>query len=97
MKNDIDFIKEFNKINLTSVGRKLNINTSNVCSGKINKEKLSLIKIELYNQIEELMGKNFYLDIIDKISKQLFKDYNEENNLYALELYTKIKLMLEVK
>ncbi|MCQ2737300.1 MAG: hypothetical protein MJ224_01680, partial [archaeon] len=60
-------------------------------------EKLRLIKIELYNQIEQLMGKNFYLDIIDKISKQLFKDYNEENNLYALELYTKIKLMLEVK
>lgn len=51
---DIDFIRNFLKINLSDICDKLHISRGNVYSGKISDENLNKIRKEIENQIAKL-------------------------------------------
>lgn len=52
--NDIDFIRNFQKITLTKICKIANTDRSNVVSGKASKEKINYVKRLIENEIAKL-------------------------------------------
>ena len=51
---DLEYIKKFQKINLTNITKKLNINRSNLYANRMSDKKLHLIRQEIESEIAEL-------------------------------------------
>ena len=49
-----EFVKRFSKITMSGICKKLNIERTNVISGKTRKEKYDKVKEEIENQIAQL-------------------------------------------
>lgn len=53
-QENLDYILKFSKITLTSICKKLNIDTKNLYHGKVSAEKILQIKLEIQKQIIDL-------------------------------------------
>lgn len=51
---DIEFIKNFSKINITKIATKLKVNRGNLYSGRVAKEKLHIVRQEIESEIAKL-------------------------------------------
>lgn len=54
MSEELKFIKKFQKIKLIHILKKLNIDSSNLYSGKLSNDKEKLIKKEIEKEIAKL-------------------------------------------
>lgn len=54
-KDKLDFIKNFSKIKVSDVCKELNIDKSNLWSGKASEEKISLVYITIIEKIRKLL------------------------------------------
>lgn len=52
---DIIFLEKFTNISVAQVCRTLNVNRHNVLSGRADKEKIHLVRMELENKLKELV------------------------------------------
>lgn len=68
MYNDLDFIKGFSKIKISTICKKLNIDKSNLWAGKASAEKIKLVKKEIINEFKKLERKEE-----NKMEKYLFR------------------------
>lgn len=77
--NDYSFIKEFQKIKLTSICKKLGINQSNILSGQTTDENYKKVKNEIIRELlmliiqskgEELITISLYDEILAKLEKE---------------------------
>lgn len=53
--SDLDFIKQFSKIRISTICKNLKIQCNNVYTGKTKKENISKVKNEIYKQLAILM------------------------------------------
>lgn len=77
--SDYSFIKEFQKIKLTSICKKLGINQSNILSGQTTDENYKKVKNEIIRELlmliiqskgEELITISLYDEILAKLEKE---------------------------
>lgn len=54
MDNDLEFIKKFSKITITSICKDLKINRSNLLNGRTSKENTLKVKKEIIKRLKEL-------------------------------------------
>lgn len=54
-QENLDYILKFSKITLTSICKKLNIDTKNLYHGKVSAEKILQIKLEIQKQLVNLV------------------------------------------
>lgn len=77
-----EFIKEFRKIKVSSICKKLNINRCNISNGNASDENMKKVKFEI---IKELLGlfkmDNEDLIILTLYDELLEKVYKENKNL----------------
>lgn len=55
MNNDLEFIKQFSKIKIATICKKLNVDKSNLWAGRVSGDKVKQVKneiIEQYNKIK---------------------------------------------
>ncbi len=52
--NDLKFIKEFSKIKIAPICKKLNIDKSNLWAGRVPADKVKQVKDEIINQYSKL-------------------------------------------
>lgn len=77
-----DFIKEFNKIKVSSICEKLNINRANISNGNASDENMKKVKLEITKELLELFKKdNEDLIILTLYNELLEKVYKENKNL----------------
>ncbi len=57
MCSDLDFIKDFSKIKIAPICKKLNIDKSNLWAGKVSSEKVKLVKEEILKELKKLEEK----------------------------------------
>lgn len=55
--SDLDFIKEFSKIKIAPICKKLNIDKSNLWAGKVSSDKVKLVKDEIIRELIKLEEK----------------------------------------
>lgn len=53
-EKDLQFIKDFSKINVSQICKDLNIDRSNVLRGRASEEKTKLVKDEILKRLENL-------------------------------------------
>lgn len=77
--SDYSFIKEFQKIKLSSICKKLGINQSNILSGQTTVENYNKVKNEIIRELlmliiqskgEELITISLYDEILAKLEKE---------------------------
>ena len=51
---DLEYIKKFSKINITSACKKLNIDRANLLNGRLNNKKVKAIREELESEVAKL-------------------------------------------
>lgn len=51
---DVEYIRNFNKITLTNICEKLNVQRTNIVSGKAKKEDIKKVKEEIESEIAKL-------------------------------------------
>lgn len=77
--SDYSFIKEFQKIKLSSICKKLGINQSNILSGQTTDENYKKVKNEIIRELlmliiqskgEELITISLYDEILAKLEKE---------------------------
>lgn len=77
--SDYSFIKEFQKIKLTSICKKLGINQSNILSGQTTDENYKKVKNEIIRELlmliiqskgEELITISLYDEILAKLESE---------------------------
>ena len=77
--SDYSFIKEFQKIKLSSICKKLGINQSNILSGQTTDENYNKVKNEIIRELlmliiqskgEELITISLYDEILAKLEKE---------------------------
>lgn len=77
-----DFIKEFNKIKVSSICERLKINRSNISNGNASDENMKKVKLEITKELLELFKKdNEDLIILTLYNELLEKVYKENKNL----------------
>ncbi len=54
----LKYIKDFSKINVTSICRKLNIDRANLLKGKTTLENLVKVKVEIQKSLIDMIEKN---------------------------------------
>lgn len=54
---DLDYIKQFSKINITKACKKLKINRGNLLNGKTTKENIKKVRQELESEVAKLYVK----------------------------------------
>ena len=54
MNSDLDFIKQFSKIKIAPICKKLNIDKSNLWAGRISDDKIKQVKNEIIKQYNKL-------------------------------------------
>lgn len=99
MKSNFEFLKKFSKISVNNSAKKLNIDTSNVLSGRTSNENYEKIKDDIMLDIGEL----FIDDYTKKIIKSYINRLRSENLNLAVEYtfsdieltYTNISKILE--
>lgn len=73
-----DFIKEFNKIKVSSICERLKINRSNISNGNASDENMKKVKLEITKELldlfkkdnEELITMTLYDEMIEKLMKE---------------------------
>lgn len=55
--SDLDFIKDFSKIKIAPICKKLNIDKSNLWAGKVSGDKVKLVKEEIIKELKKLEEK----------------------------------------
>lgn len=55
--SDLDFIKDFSKIKIAPICKKLNIDKSNLWAGKVSSEKVKQVKDEIIKELNKLEQK----------------------------------------
>ena len=55
--SDLDFIKDFSKIKISPICKKLNIDKSNLWAGKVSSEKVKQVKDEIIKELNKLEQK----------------------------------------
>lgn len=51
---DLDYIKSFSKISITSACKKLNIDRANLLNGRLKKDKVKQVREELESEVAKL-------------------------------------------
>lgn len=51
---DLEYIKSFSKISITSVCKKLNIDRANLLNGRLKKDKIKQVREELESEVAKL-------------------------------------------
>lgn len=51
---DLDYIKSFSKINITTTCKKLNIDRANLLNGRLKKDKVKQVREELESEVAKL-------------------------------------------
>lgn len=78
--SDYSFIKEFQKIKLKDICKKLGINQSNIISGQTTDENYKKVKNEIIRELlmliiedkkDDLILISFYNDLIEKQEKEI--------------------------
>lgn len=54
--NDLKFIKDFSKINISQICKDLNVDRSNVLCGRASKETTSKVRKEIEKRLATLQG-----------------------------------------
>lgn len=52
--NDKDFIKNFSKITVNKICKRINIDTANVLNGRTTDEKMHIVRTEIEKEIAKL-------------------------------------------
>lgn len=52
---DLEFIKNFSKIRISTICRNLKIQSNNIYTGKTKKENIQKVKNEIYKELAKLM------------------------------------------
>ena len=52
--DDLDYIKKFSKINISSICRKTKINRSDVLNGRASKKKINRVKKQIESDVAKL-------------------------------------------
>lgn len=73
---DLQFVKKFSSINIKGICKDLNINNSNVLSGRTSNENIKKVKLSIINHLIELFSEedieNYNtIRIIDLIKKEI--------------------------
>lgn len=55
--NNLQYIKEFSKISVSSICRDLKIDRSNLLNGKLSEEKILLVKLEIQRKLIDIIKK----------------------------------------
>lgn len=77
-----EFIKEFNKIKVSTICEKLKINRCNISNGNASDENMKKVKLEITKELLELFKKdNEDLIILTLYDELLTKVYKENKNL----------------
>lgn len=53
-ETDLDFIKEFSKINISTICKELKVDRANLLNGRASEEKTKLVKEEILKRLESL-------------------------------------------
>lgn len=61
--NDLDYIKSFSKITIAEICREMKITPSNLWAGRLNEEKVKLVR----KKIEAKIG-TLYINELDKMN-----------------------------
>ena len=99
MKSNFEFLKKFSKISVNNSAKKLNIDSSNVLSGRTSNENYEKIKDDIMLDIGEL----FIDDYTKKVIKKYINEIRSENLNLAVEYtfsdieltYTNISKLLD--
>lgn len=54
-EKDLQFIKNYSKISISSICKQLNVDRSNLLKNRSSAEKIALVKNEIIKQIEEII------------------------------------------
>ena len=77
--SDYNFIKGFTNITLKNISKRLGFSAGNISSGKMSNENLHKIKLEIINDLlelikedrkEDLIALYLYNELIEKIEKE---------------------------
>ena len=54
-QQNLNYIKKFQKIKLTSICKDLKINIQNLYNGRVSADKILLVKLEIQKQLDDLV------------------------------------------
>ena len=95
MYSDLDFIKDFSKIKISTICKANGIDKSNLWAGRVSAEKVKIVKKEIINEFEKIERKNnmnnltkAQKDNLKKLKKE-FENYEDyQNNRDFVEVNT---------